>query len=792
MPFRFTEAEVFSRRKRKANRAVDLHFDPERSNSDDPIMWTQTVVPLPSSANPPDSIVSTKDVFGSLKDSASSWSLDNASTEASIILSAVLNTGLNVTCNDSFVRCVVGAGNVTDNGDGYNDTQPTSDLPLPRPALEVVMISIVVVVLSILTAGGNLLVIVAFRMDKALQTVSNYFLLSLAVADLTIGVVSMPLYTLYLLMRYWPLGALLCDIWLALDYTMSNASVANLIIISVDRYLSITRPLTYRAKRTPRRAGTMICTAWIISVLLWTPWIFAWPYIEGQRNVPDTECYIQFLKTNRYMSIFTATAAFYIPVSIMFGIYHRIYRETRKRQKDLPKLQGMKQDKKQDGSKKSHLPSSDDEGVSSLSEKHSQSSPELDDLEAFQAMGRSTSFKNRLLSCLKIDRDSDYIEESSTSDPPASPSANKTVSLSADSPVPRANGPTVFRQQQFTGHQVSVRKPLSVSMNCSSSLIPLLPVDSPHVSPTFPPITSDSVLTTSFSRHSHVSAITPLLESEREKDVRSEEEEEEETVVNERVGDEENEADSEDEEEDDESDEGTSRKLEKCQRKETMYTVVIQLPAAAASSFDEDDDVEEEEREEVAHRTKETEDRFKPSIRLTPDSDGDSFAGINPELLQKDGDSDDSLPMVRPLHQQRRPAQEELRHLGRSRSDDDVDPSDDGSNASEPEHPRAPPPPVRPPTGTPALARRAHSNDLQKAAMQAKMAAKVAVRVRRQRARSKVALRRQERRQDQKAAKTLTAILLAFLITWTPYNIFTLVETFCSGCINDTLYAIGK
>jgi len=52
--------------------------------------------------------------------------------------------------------------------------------------------------------------------------------------------------------------------------------------------------------------------------------------------------------------------------------------------------------------------------------------------------------------------------------------------------------------------------------------------------------------------------------------------------------------------------------------------------------------------------------------------------------------------------------------------------------------------------------------------------------------------KRQERRQDKKAAKTLSAILLAFLVTWTPYNVFTLINAFRPATISDDLYNFGK
>lgn len=134
---------------------------------------------------------------------------------------------------------------------------------------------------------------ISFKIDKQLQTISNYFLFSLAIADLAIGLISMPLFTMSTIMGHWPLGPFVCDTWLALDYLASNASVLNLLIISFDRYFSVTRPLTYRAKRTTNRAAFMIASAWGISLLLWPPWIYSWPYIEGTNCFLIVTNYIQ-------------------------------------------------------------------------------------------------------------------------------------------------------------------------------------------------------------------------------------------------------------------------------------------------------------------------------------------------------------------------------------------------------------------------------------------------------------------------------------------------------------------
>ena len=148
----------------------------------------------------------------------------------------------------------------------------------------------------------------------------------------------MPVYTVYLFLGYWPFGWVACNVWLSMDYALCTASIANLLIIALDRYRLVTQPLEYKASITPKKMGVMIFTAWMFALLVWPPWIFVWPYIEGERTVPNHECYVQFLKSNPVLSTIVSAVSFYIPVTITVVLYVSLYIKNEQRRRRRRRL----------------------------------------------------------------------------------------------------------------------------------------------------------------------------------------------------------------------------------------------------------------------------------------------------------------------------------------------------------------------------------------------------------------------------------------------------------------------
>lgn len=105
--------------------------------------------------------------------------------------------------------------------------------------------------INIMTIFGNILVLTAVFINKKLRTVTNYLVLSLATADLTLGLFVLPFSAIWqLLGKQWIFGSALCEFWAAFDVLCCTASILSLCAISVDRYIGVTEPLRHRVSLT--------------------------------------------------------------------------------------------------------------------------------------------------------------------------------------------------------------------------------------------------------------------------------------------------------------------------------------------------------------------------------------------------------------------------------------------------------------------------------------------------------------------------------------------------------------
>ena len=120
------------------------------------------------------------------------------------------------------------------------------------------------------TVFGNVLVISTVFLSRQIRSLkANYFIASLAVSDLLVALVSLPLRLDQTIHNMnWCLGSNACAIWIWSDIICSAASIANLAVISIDRFVALSSPLTYKMKMTKINAFRLIAFVWLYS-LLW-------------------------------------------------------------------------------------------------------------------------------------------------------------------------------------------------------------------------------------------------------------------------------------------------------------------------------------------------------------------------------------------------------------------------------------------------------------------------------------------------------------------------------------------
>ncbi|KFW63721.1 5-hydroxytryptamine receptor 1A, partial [Pygoscelis adeliae] len=178
--------------------------------------------------------------------------------------------------------------------------------------------------LILCAVSGNACVIAAIALERSLQTVANYLIGSLAVTDLMVSVLVLPMAALYQVLNKWTLGQVICDIFISLDVLCCTSSILHLCAIALDRYWAITDPIDYLNKRTPRRAAVLISLTWLIGFLISIPPMLCWRTAEDRLN-PDA-CTIS---RDRGYTIYSTFGAFYIPLLLMLVLYGRIFKAAR-------------------------------------------------------------------------------------------------------------------------------------------------------------------------------------------------------------------------------------------------------------------------------------------------------------------------------------------------------------------------------------------------------------------------------------------------------------------------------
>ncbi|XP_073320193.1 alpha-2Db adrenergic receptor-like [Pagrus major] len=214
-----------------------------------------------------------------------------------------------------------------------SSSSPRSPPLPPHSQVASVFIVLVVTVIILGTVVGNVLVVVAVFTSRALRAPQNLFLVSLASADILVATLVIPFSLANEVMGYWYFGSTWCSFYLALDVLFCTSSIVHLCAISLDRYWSVTKAVSYNRKRTPKRIKAMISIVWLISIVISSPPLLMTQKEEdlGTEEENDTRRQECLLNNQTWYILSSCLVSFFAPGVIMILVYCKIYRVAKQR-----------------------------------------------------------------------------------------------------------------------------------------------------------------------------------------------------------------------------------------------------------------------------------------------------------------------------------------------------------------------------------------------------------------------------------------------------------------------------
>uniref|UniRef100_A0A8D0GAA1 Adenosine receptor A2 n=1 Tax=Sphenodon punctatus TaxID=8508 RepID=A0A8D0GAA1_SPHPU len=205
--------------------------------------------------------------------------------------------------------------------------------PAPRMSSTPLYIALELI-LAVLAILGNVLVCWAVAINSTLKNATNYFLVSLAVADIAVGLLAIPFAIVISIGFHTDFHS--CLFLACFVLVLTQSSIFSLLAVAIDRYLAIKIPLRYKSLVTGKRARGLIAVLWVLSfgigltpLMGWNSWDKATEPCANGTGLRQQDCLVLCLFENvvtmSYMVYFNFFGCVLLPLLIMLGIYIKIF-----------------------------------------------------------------------------------------------------------------------------------------------------------------------------------------------------------------------------------------------------------------------------------------------------------------------------------------------------------------------------------------------------------------------------------------------------------------------------------
>ncbi|XP_072515664.1 trace amine-associated receptor 6-like [Salminus brasiliensis] len=195
-----------------------------------------------------------------------------------------------------------------------------------------ILLFIVLSCVSVCTVFLNLLVIISISHFKQLHTPTNLLILSLAVADLLVGMFVMPVKIMQLIDSCWYLGETACSVSEIISGYSMAASLCSLILIAVDRYIAVSDPLLYSIRITVSKTSLFISLGWSLGLLYIIVYLYFNDHLLQSQII--SRCYGECVVSVKHSWVIVDLVLFFLtPCSVILILYSIIFIAARRQAK---------------------------------------------------------------------------------------------------------------------------------------------------------------------------------------------------------------------------------------------------------------------------------------------------------------------------------------------------------------------------------------------------------------------------------------------------------------------------